>query len=48
MVIYILFIWERDNEVLLQAGYDAIMIYPPGGAARTFSIADFERATLIL
>jgi len=24
----------RDNEVLLQAGYDVIVITPPGGALR--------------
>jgi len=33
----------RDNEVLLQAGYDVIVISPPGGAAR-----NSERATQIL
>jgi len=27
----------RDNDVLLQAGYDAILIFPPGGAPRDFS-----------
>jgi len=37
----------RDNEVLLQAGYDVIMISPPGYAARNFLIADSERATPI-
>jgi len=24
----------RDNEVLMQAGYDVIVISPPGGASR--------------
>jgi len=38
----------RDNEVLFQAGYDVIMIYPPEGTARNFLIADSERATSIL
>jgi len=38
----------QDNEVLLQAGYDVIMISPPGGAPRNFLIADSERATSIL
>jgi len=37
----------RDNEVLLEAGYDVIVIYPPGGAARNFLIADSERVNLI-
>jgi len=32
----------RDNEVLLQARYDVIMISPPGGAARNFLISDSE------
>jgi len=32
----------RDNEVLLPTGYDAIVIYPQGGALMT----DFERATM--
>jgi len=27
----------RDNEVLLQTGYDVIVIPPPGGASRDFS-----------
>jgi len=27
----------RDNHVLLQVGYDVIMISPPGGAPRDFS-----------
>jgi len=26
----------RDNEVLLQAGYDVIVIYPQGGASGEF------------
>jgi len=26
----------RDNEVLLQAGYDVIVISPPGGASGDF------------
>jgi len=38
--------WE--NEVLLQAGYDVIVISPQGSAARDFFIADSERATPIL
>jgi len=38
----------RDNEVLLQAGYDVIVISPPAGAARNFLIADYERMTPIL
>jgi len=37
----------RDNEVLLQAGYDVIMISPPGSVARNFLIADSERTTPI-
>jgi len=37
----------RDNEVLLQAGYDVIVISPPGGAASNFLIANSERATPI-
>jgi len=32
----------------LQAGYDVIVISPPGGAARNFSIADSERLIPIL
>jgi len=27
----------QDNEVLLQAEYDVIVIYPPGGASGDFS-----------
>jgi len=27
----------RDNEVLLQAGYDVIVIFPLGSAVRNFS-----------
>jgi len=27
----------QDNEVLLQTGYDIIVISPPGGAPRNFS-----------
>jgi len=27
----------RDNEVLLQAGYDVMVIYPLGGASGVFS-----------
>jgi len=38
----------RDNEIWLQAGYDVIVISPPGGTARNFLIADSERATPIL
>jgi len=38
----------QDNKVLLQAGYDVIVISPSGGAARTFWIADSEMATSIL
>jgi len=38
----------RDNLVLLQAGYDVIVISQPGDAARNFLIADSERATQIL
>jgi len=38
----------RDNEVLLQPGYDAIVISLSGGAARNFLIAESERATQIL
>jgi len=38
----------RDKEDVLQAGYDVIVISPPGGAARNFVIADSERATQIL
>jgi len=35
----------QDIEVLLQAGYDVIVISPPGSAACNFLIADSERAT---
>jgi len=38
----------RDNEVLLEAEYDVIVISPPEGAARNFFIADSERVTPIL
>jgi len=38
----------RDNEALLQAEYDVMVIYPPGSAARNFLIADSERATQTL
>jgi len=38
----------RDNKVLLPTGYDVIVMSPPGGAARNFVIADFERVTPIL
>jgi len=38
----------RDNEALLQPGYDVIVISPPGGAARHFLIADSEQATPFL
>jgi len=38
----------QDNEVLLQAGYDVIVISPPEGAVRNFLIADSERAIQIL
>jgi len=38
----------RDNEYLLQAGYDVIMISPPGSAARTFLIADSENPNFII
>jgi len=27
----------RDNDVLLQAGYDITVIFPPGGASGEFS-----------
>jgi len=37
----------RENEVLLRAGYDVIVISPPTGIARIFLIADSERATQI-
>jgi len=37
----------RDNEVLLETGYDIMVISPPGGAARNFLIADSERAIQI-
>jgi len=38
----------RDNDVLLQAGYDVIVISPPKGAARNYLIADSEKATPII
>jgi len=38
----------RYNEVLFQAGYDVIVISPPGDAARHFLIDDSERATPML
>jgi len=38
----------RDNEILLQTGYDVIVISPTGGAARNFWIADAEMVTPIL
>jgi len=36
----------RDNDVLMQAEYNVIVISPPGGATRNFLMADSERATL--
>jgi len=36
----------RDNEVLLQAGYDVIVISPPGGRFTLFYMTDSERATM--
>jgi len=33
----------RDNEVLLQTGYDVIMISPPGALPRLY-MTDSERA----
>jgi len=38
----------RDNKVLMQAGYDVIVISPPGEAESHFLIADSEKATPIL
>jgi len=42
MVIYSNFLCAmhgfRDNEVLLQAGYDVMVISPPGGASCDFSL----------
>jgi len=35
----------RYNEVLLPAGYDVIMIYPPGGASAIFMM-DSEWANI--
>jgi len=37
---------SRDNEVLLQAGYDIIVSPSPGGAARTFSWRILKGAAL--
>jgi len=37
----------RDFVVLFYAGCDVIVIFSPGGAARNFLIADFERAAQI-
>jgi len=36
----------RDNEVLLQAGYDVVVILPLGGRFRRFYMMDSERATM--
>jgi len=38
----------RDTEVLLQPGYNVIVIFSPKGPARNFLIADFESAIQIL
>jgi len=38
----------QNNVVLFQAGCYAIVISPPGGAARKFLIADSKRVTSIL
>jgi len=38
----------QDNEVLLQAGYDVIVILPPEGAPRDFSWHILKERTLIL
>jgi len=35
----------RDNEILLQGGYDVIVISPLGGASGEFFMTDSERAT---
>jgi len=39
---------NKNNEVLLQAGYDVIVISPPGGAAHNFLMAYSDRAIHIL
>jgi len=36
----------RENEILLQAGYDVIMISPLGDASGDFFLTDSERATI--
>jgi len=36
----------RDNEVYLQAGYDVIVIWPPGGRFMRYFSMDSERATM--
>jgi len=36
----------RDNEVLLQAGYDVIEICPPGGASVDFFMTDYNSVTM--
>jgi len=36
----------RDNEVLLQGGYDVIMISPLGAASGDFFMTDSERAIM--
>jgi len=38
----------RDNEILLQAGYDVIVISPPGRAACNVFMSDSESATITL
>jgi len=35
----------RDNEVLLQAGYDVIVIYPARGRFTQILLMDSERAS---
>jgi len=36
----------QDNEVLLQGGYDIIVISPPGVAFTLFHMTDSERAIM--
>jgi len=37
----------RNNEVLLQAGYDVIVIFPLGGASGDFSWRILKEQTLL-
>jgi len=36
----------RNYEILLQAGYEVVAIYPIGGASGDFFMTDYEGATM--